>query len=760
MFGGRYMKENIPVLLLKKLTILPSQEVRIELNNELSKKVIDLSTIEFSNKVLIVLPSNTLEESPTITDLPKSGVLTLINSKIVLPNNNYRVVLKGLNRVKINNYQSYPNDKSILIGNAKMLYIDKGETLEETALRKRLVSLVNTYIKINPEIDNSIITKINNSASLGDITDIVVTFLRLPKDKKIYYMNEFDDILRAKALIKEINIELEIFKLDGKIEKEIKESFAKEQKEFVIKERIRKLNEELGVSSSKETELNDLKDKIDNFNCPEEVKRKLSNELQKYEYTPVSSPEISMIRTYIDTLLSLPYNQSSTEETSKDKIRKELDKTHYGLEDVKNRIIEYAVLKKNNPDLENPIICLVGVPGIGKTSIARTIATALKRKFTKISLGGLNDSSELIGHRRTYLGSAPGKIISSLIKCETNNPVILLDEVDKLVKDYKGDPASVLLDILDSKQNKDFTDNYIEEAFDLSKCLFILTANDAKEIPSILRDRLELIYLPSYTIYDKKDIASMYLLNTICSKYNTKLEINEDVILDIIKYYTMESGVRELNRLLDKVVRYLVINKIKEITPSDLEIILGNKLYTNDSKTNKVGEVNIIGVTPFGGTMLKVQAAYNNYNSLNITGNVGDKLKDAVNLCLAYLDSEGLLDLKKKGLYLNFSGSNLTIDGASGSAGIVTSILSLINDKEISSDIALIGNIDLYGNILKVSKLKEKIITAYNAGIRTIYLPQGNIEDEKDLPLFILKEMALIHTSNYSEIKKYLFKKK
>lgn len=754
------MKENIPVLLLKKLTILPSQEVRIELNNELSKKVIDLSTIEFSNKILIVLPSNTLEESLTITDLPKSGVLTLINSKIVLPNNNYRVVLKGLNRVKINNYQSYPNDKSILIGNAKMLYIDKGETLEETALRKRLVSLVNTYIKINPEIDNSIITKINNSASLGDITDIVVTFLRLPKDKKIYYMNEFDDILRAKALIKEINIELEIFKLDGKIEKEIKESFAKEQKEFVIKERIRKLNEELGVSSSKETELNDLKDKIDNFNCPEEVKRKLSNELQRYEYTPASSPEISMIRTYIDTLLSLPYNQSSTEETSKDKIRKELYKTHYGLEEVKTRIIEYAVLKKNNPDLENPIICLVGAPGIGKTSIARTIATALKRKFTKISLGGLNDSSELIGHRRTYLGSAPGKIISSLIKCETNNPVILLDEVDKLVKDYKGDPASVLLDILDSKQNKDFTDNYIEEAFDLSKCLFILTANDAKEIPSILRDRLELIYLPSYTIYDKKDIASMYLLNTICSKYNTKLEINEDVILDIIKYYTVESGVRELNRLLDKVVRYLVINKIKEITPSDLEIILGNKLYTNDSKTNKVGEVNIIGVTPFGGTMLKVQAAYNNYNSLNITGNVGDKLKDAVNLCLAYLDSEGLLDLKKKGLYLNFSGSNLTIDGASGSAGIVTSILSLINDKEISSDIALIGNIDLYGNILKVSKLKEKIITAYNAGIRTIYLPQGNIEDEKDLPLFILKEMALIHTSNYSEIKKYLFKKK
>ena len=448
MFGGRYMKENIPVLLLKKLTILPSQEVRIELNNELSKKVIDLSTIEFSNKVLIVLPSNTLEESPTITDLPKSGVLTLINSKIVLPNSNYRVVLKGINRVKINNYQSYPNDKSILIGNAKMLYIDKGETLEETALRKRLVSLVNTYIKINPEIDNSIITKINNSASLGDITDIVVTFLRLPKDKKIYYMNEFDDILRAKTLIKEINIELEIFKLDGKIEKEIKESFAKEQKEFVIKEKIKKLNEELGISTSKDDEISSLKGRIDEFKAPDRIKNKLISELERYKYTPASSPEVSMIRTYIETLLSLPYECASDEEANKDKIRKELDKTHYGLEEVKTRITDYAILKKNNPNLENPIICLVGAPGIGKTSIARTIANALKREFTKISLGGLNDSSELIGHRRTYLGAAPGKIISSIIKCGTNNPVILLDEVDKLVKDYKGDPASVLLDII------------------------------------------------------------------------------------------------------------------------------------------------------------------------------------------------------------------------------------------------------------------------------------------------------------------------
>ena len=757
------MKENIPVLLLKKLTILPSQEVRIELNNELSKKVIDLSTIEFSNKVLIVLPSNTLEESPTITDLPKSGVLTLINSKIVLPNNNYRVVLKGLNRVKINNYQSYPNDKSILIGNAKMLYIDKGETLEETALRKRLVSLVNTYIKINPEIDNSIITKINNSASLGDITDIVVTFLKLPKDKKIYYMNEFDDILRAKALIKEINIELEIFKLDGKIEKEIKESFAKEQKEFVIKERIRKLNEELGVSSSKETELNDLKDKIDNFNCPEEVKRKLSNELQRYEYTPASSPEISMIRTYIDTLLSLPYNQSSTEETSKDKIRKELDKTHYGLEEVKTRIIEYAVLKKNNPDLENPIICLVGAPGIGKTSIARTIATALKRKFTKISLGGLNDSSELIGHRRTYLGSAPGKIISSLIKCETNNPVILLDEVDKLVKDYKGDPAATLLEILDPNQNQMFIDNYIEEPFDLSGVLFILTANNVLDIPKTILDRVELIELNSYTVFEKKDIAKEYMLPNILYEnmvYDSKIKFSDELLYFIINNYTLESGVRDLERVLSSLARKITINNVKVLNEERVVKLLGQPKYNNDFNIeDETGVVNTLAVSSIGGIVSKLETLVCKGNgNLVVTGNAGDLLKESINVVLTMLKSKYKYSFHNEDIHVHFLDASSKKDGPSGGLALGVALCSLKENKKISSDIAFTGEISLNGYVLKIGGIKEKLIAAYNKNIKVVYMPKGNIEDLESVPKVILDNMEVIPVSNFNEVYTKLFK--
>lgn len=751
------MKENIPVLLLKKLTLLPTQEVRIELNNNLSKKIIDLSSLEFNNKVLVILPENTLEESPTITDLPKVGILAYINSKIVLPNNNYRVVLKGLNRVKVNKYLNYQKDKSILLANAKMLYIDVAEDIETTALKKKLIAILNTYIKLNPEMDNSILNKIS-TASIDDLTDLVVSFLKFPKEKRIYYMNEFDANARAKSLIKELNVELEMLKLSAKIDYEIKEEFAKEQKEFIIKQKIAKLNAELGLSSSKEEEILNLRRKVSELNAPSKIKTKLLFEIQKYEYTPVNSPEISMIRNYIETLLSIPFASSKEEETDSKAILKVLNETHYGLEEIKERICEFGSLKALNPSLENPIICLVGAPGIGKTTIAKSIAAALKRDFAKISLGGLNDSSELTGHRRTYLGAAPGKIITSLIKCGSNNPVILLDEVDKLLKDYKGDPASTLLDILDTKQNKEFIDNYVEEPVNLSNCLFILTANDASLISPILKDRLEIINLPSYTIFEKKDIALNYLIPNINQKYHTKVTLKEDMILDVIKYYTLEFGVRELERKLDKIIRFKIINKPKTLV--NLKTIFGPYLNQTYLKQNEIGEVNIIGVTPYGGTLLQVESAYKTETSLSITGNIGDKLKDAIYLCLAYLETKNLIDFKKKGLHINFTGSNIKLDGTSGCTGILTSILSLTNNVKISESIAFLGNIDLYGNILKISKLKEKLITAYNQNIKTVYLPKQNEEDTESLPSFILKEINLIYIENYEEIIKLFFKKK
>ena len=512
------MDKNLPVLLLKKLSLLPTQEVRLELNNELSQHVIEVANTKFDKKVVVILPKNSLEESLGVNDLPEVGVLAQIKSCVVLPNSNYRVVLKGLNRVKIKDYTNYAANKSILIASTHLIYIDNGETVEEYALKKKLISLLNKYITSSTEISNSILSKIKETDSLDALTDIIVNFMHFPMEKKILYMNEFDECTRAKMLIKDISIELEILSLDHKIDNEIRDSLEKEQKEFLIKNKIDKLNEELGVKNSKDNEISDYLAKINNLDVSEEIRNKLLTELKKYEYTPVNNPEISVIRTYLDTLINLPFNKSSEEESNLKKISEYLDKTHFKMDEVKNRIKEYAYFKEKNPNLENPIICLVGSPGVGKSTIASSIAGALKRKFYKISVGGLNDSSELIGHRRTYLGASPGKIMEAIIKCNTNNPVILIDEVDKIVKDYKGDPSSTLLDILDSNLNKNFTDNYIEESFDLSKVLFILTANDVNSINLVLRDRLEIIYIDNYTSFDKKDIAIKYLLPIIVSK--------------------------------------------------------------------------------------------------------------------------------------------------------------------------------------------------------------------------------------------------
>ena len=394
-------------------------------------------------------------------------------------------------------------------------------------------------------------------------------------------MNEFDEIVRAKELIKELNVELELIKLNQKLESDIRKDFETEQKEYLLRAKLAKLNEELGISSSKEKETSLYYEKINNLDIPDNLRDKLISELKKYEYTPANSPDSSIIRNYLDTLLSLPFNISSKEELNTKKIRESLDKTHYGMESIKERITEYAAIKIKSRN-KSPIICFVGPPGVGKTTLAMSISNALKRKFIKISVGGLNDSAELIGHRRTYLGAAPGKIISGIQKYGVNNPVVLIDEVDKMVKDYKGDPASVLLEILDYSQNHLFIDHYIEEPFDLSKVFFIVTANDESMIPAPLKDRLEIIHIDFYTVYDKKDIAINYLIPNIFDKYGAKkVKINEEIILDIIKNYTLESGVRELERLLDKIIRNIIIDDIKpsQINETLIRKILGNKIY-------------------------------------------------------------------------------------------------------------------------------------------------------------------------------------
>jgi len=746
--------KNLPILLLKKLSILPTAEVRLELNNELSQKIIEVGLNKFDKKVVVILPKETKEESLGVSDLPNVGVLCLIKSSIILPNKNYRVVLKGLNRVKINNYSNYRYNKSILVGNVKMIYIDNGESVESIALKKKLIALLKKYIASSNEVSNSVLSKIKEELTLDELTDIIVNFLKFPIDKKIAYMNEFNEVERAKMLIKDISIELEILSLDHKIDNEIRDSLEKEQKEFLIKNKIDKLNEELGVKNSKDNEISDYLAKINNLDVSEEIRNKLLTELKKYEYTPVNNPEISVIRTYLDTLINLPFNKSSEEESNLKKISEYLDKTHFKMDEVKNRIKEYAYFKEKNPNLENPIICLVGSPGVGKSTIASSIAGALKRKFYKISVGGLNDSSELIGHRRTYLGASPGKIMEAIIKCNTNNPVILIDEVDKIVKDYKGDPSSTLLDILDSNLNKNFTDNYIEESFDLSKVLFILTANDVNSINPVLRDRLEIIYIDNYTSFDKKDIAIKYLLPKICQKYSIKkINITEEEIVELINNYTIEPGIRELERLLDKIVRYMLINGIKK--EPNFNVILGLPIKSNKEEELVIGQSNIIGVSPYNGATVKISSIYS--KDMILTGNIGNNLKNSILMVLSYLRNKKYIN-EDDYFHINFNVNKYTLDGYSGGLGVASSIISLVSNKRIDKNICFIGAIDLYGRVLKVSRLRDKIITCYNNNLNIIYLPIQNKIDEEYIPEEVLQKVKLRYISTFDEVYNELFK--
>lgn len=749
------MDKNLPILLLKKLSILPTAEVRLELNNEVSQKIIDTGLNKFDKKIIVILPKETKEEVLDISDLPDIGVLCLIKSCVVLPNKNYRVVLKGLNRVKIKEYSNYRYNKSILIGTARMIYINSSDdVLESEALRKKLIGLLKKYISSSTEVSNSVLSKINDSVSLDELTDIIVNFMKFSIDKKLLYMNEFDEVVRAKMLIKDINVELEILSLDHKIDNEIRTNLEQEQKEFIIKSKINKLNEELGIKCSKEDEISDYVHRVSVLDVDNRIKQKLYKEINRYEYTPSNNPEISVIKNYLDTVINLPFNVSSEEETNSKRIMEILNESHYKMNRVKDRIREYAFFKDRNPDLENLIICLVGYPGVGKSTIASSIARALNRKFYKISVGGLSDSNELVGHRRTYLGASPGKIMEAIIKCGTNNPVILIDEVDKIVKDYRGDPSSTLLDILDSNLNKCFIDNYIEEEFDLSRVLFILTANDVEDISPVLRDRLELIYIDNYTPYDKKDIVINYIIPKICKKYRVKrISISDEEILDIINLYTCDPGIRELERVIDKVIRFMVINGIRK--EPDLSLILGNSVKNSMCDKLMPGQCSIIGVNSYGGVKVIVSSIVS--DRFVITGNVGDRLKDSIEIVSSYLRSNNYIG--DVNYHINFDSNNFRLDGFSGSLGIGVSLLSSYKNVSIDSNICFIGNVDLYGRVLRVNRLRDKIITAYNNGIDIVYLPLDNKVDEDVIPSQIIDKITLRYISDFNEICNELFNK-
>lgn len=765
------MEQFLPVMLLKGLILLPNQEVKIELNNTLSKEIINLATKEYNRSLLIITPHNQIEETPEVNDLPEVAVIGKIKSRIELPNGNIRITLKGIERVKVILFQNSSFNGDILEASFTNIVLPKFEEVEEKAIVKKLNEIVQEYVTSSTHVSNSILNNIKVIDNLSLLTDTICSFIPLSFYKKLEYVEEINPMYRAKNLLKDIKVELEVLKLDQKIEKELENSLEQSQKEFILREKVKILEQELGETKNEVADF--YYQELEKLKLPKSSNNKLLQEIKRLEYTNDLSPENAMIRNYLEWVLHLPWHKEGFENSNLDDIRKKLNESHYGLEEVKTRILEYVALKNNNPEIKSPIICLVGPPGVGKTSIAKQIAHALNRKFYKISVGGLNDSSELMGHRRTYMGSNPGKIIQGLRKCGSKNPVFLIDEIDKLTINAKDDPASVLLDILDKEQNAEFIDNYIEEAFDLSHVFFILTANDADTIPLALRDRLELIYLSSYTNYEKLDIAKKYLIPRILeeNKINNKIiSISDEMLLFLISAYTEEAGVRDLYRNLEKLIRRLVlmgkINERTKISKVRLKEYLGIPKYEgiDSKKQDFVGRVNALGVTGGGGKIIPIESCvYEGKGDFVVTGMLGKVMNESTRVALSYIKAKqkqfGFKDFyfNIKDIHIHFLDGAIKKDGPSAGVAITTSIISLILNKKIANYLAFTGEISLNGDVLKVGGIKEKIIGAYNSGISDVYIPALNELDLEEVPIEIKEKLNIILVKNYQEIFDNLF---
>ena len=771
------MNNYLPTMLLKGFVILPNQDVKLELNNSISEKIIELSKKHHNGNLLVVCPKNTLEEVPEISDLPSIGVMAHLKSKIELPNGNLRIVISGINRVSVNSYNNFEDDEDILMADVSSIKVESEDVVTETAIKRKLLDLLKQYIDDNPNVSNSILSSLKNTDDLNNITDIIAAFLPFALDKKILYMEEISALKRANALIYDISIELEILKLDTKLDEVLQTDMERNQREFILKSKLKEIKKELGEEDDKEEIIKNYEERINKIIPSEKTKEKLLRELHKYSNMNENYPESSIIINYLDTVLNLPWNKFKKDNFNIANVKKNLDKTHFGLNNVKDRIIEYLTIKKRNPDFRSPILCLVGSPGVGKTSIAVSIANATNKEFYKVCVGGLTDPSELIGHRRTYLGSNPGKIIQAISKVGVKNPLILIDEVDKMGKDFRGDPTSALLDILDTSQNQYFIDNYIEEPFDLSNVMFILTANNVEHIPLALRDRLEIIEISSYSEVDKLTMAKKYLLPRIYESHivkNDEIKIKDDILEYIIKNYTKESGVRELFRILETLIRKIItdnsINDLKlpiTLTEKLITKYLGNPLYKIKSKltTHSAGIVNSLAVTSIGGSVLPIECClYEGKGNILTTGMLGETTKESISVAISYIRSHSELYkisdyyFNTKDIHLHALEAGSKKEGTSAGIAITTCLISLILKKEIPQNIAMTGEISLHGDVLEVGGIKEKIIGAYNNNITKVFIPAANEKDLENIPDKILSKLKIIKVNNYEEIYNNIFK--
>lgn len=751
---------DLPVICTRGMLVFPGHELSLDVGRTFSLNAMDLAVSQHDSNIVLVSQIHPLEEEINFDMVYHHATLCKITKRIKKDNHGtIKLTVVGEKRVEL---ESLYTEGECYYAKVRYLEDIHGDPNEETALVRKLTEQMQSMNGASQLLPRELISNITHGLSASELADTIGHYINSDLVEREKILAEPDINKRLLLVLASMQKEKAINEIENSINNRVKKSIDENQKEFYLREKLKAIKEELGDAPNGEDEVERFRSMIKDNPYPQNVKDKLTEELARYEMMPSTSPEANVVRTYLDWMTKLPWFEMTEDNQDITKVEEILDEDHFGLKKPKERIVEQLAVKQMTQSLKAPIICLVGPPGVGKTSISKSIARALDRKFVKISLGGVTDESEIRGHRRTYLGSMPGRIIQGMKKAGVMNPVFLLDEIDKMASDYKGDPTSAMLEVLDPEQNSMFSDNYIEEPYDLSQVLFIATANDLGGIPEPLRDRLEIIELSSYTEQEKLMIAKDHLIKKELKNHgltDEQLTITDDALMYIIRHYTREAGVRQLERLIAAICRKSVLKILKKTTDhvavevNDLEELLGKSPFDHTKKQPKpqVGVVTGLAWTQFGGDILPIEVNhFKGSGKFIVTGQLGDVMKESASIALDYLkahaDKYSLkdIDFDKQDIHIHVPEGAVKKDGPSAGVTLTTAIYSAFTQKPVRDDVAMTGEVTLTGNVLPIGGLKEKSISAHRSGIHTIIIPKDNAKDIDDIPESVRNDLTII----------------
>ncbi|MBD7935657.1 MULTISPECIES: endopeptidase La [Cytobacillus] len=758
----------VPLLPLRGLLVYPTMVLHLDVGRDKSVQALEKAMVD-DHLIFLTTQKDISIDEPDSDDLYHLGTLTRVKQMLKLPNGTIRVLVEGLKRAKI---AEVLDDEDYFSVKVEVFEESESRDVEDQALMRTLLSHFEQYIKVSKKISTETFTSVTDIEEPGRLADIIASHLPLKLKEKQEILETINIKDRLNRVISIIHNEKEVLNLEKKIGNRVKKSMERTQKEYYLREQMKAIQTELGDKEGKTGEIADLKAKIAEANMPSNVENTALKELNRYEKVPSSSAESSVIRNYIDWLLAIPWSKETVDDLNIKKAEKILDRDHYGLEKVKERVLEYLAVQQLTNSLKGPILCLVGPPGVGKTSLAKSIASSLNRNFVRVSLGGVRDESEIRGHRRTYVGAMPGRVIQGMKKAGTVNPVFLLDEIDKMSNDFRGDPSSAMLEVLDPEQNHNFSDHYIEETYDLSKVMFIATANNLSTIPGPLLDRMEVISIAGYTEHEKLHIAKDHLLPKQIKEHGlskSQLQVRDDAVQAVVRYYTREAGVRSLERQLASICRKtakIIVSETKKrvvVTAKSVEDFLGKKRfrYGQAELEDQVGIATGLAYTTVGGDTLQIEVSLSKgKGKLVLTGKLGDVMKESAQAAFSYVRSNakelGIDENfhEKFDIHIHVPEGAVPKDGPSAGITMTTALVSALTGVPIRREVGMTGEVTLRGRVLPIGGLKEKSLSAHRAGLTKIILPKDNEKDIDDIPESIREELSFVLVSHVDEVLK------